>query len=231
MLSLLNILVAEGIFKKIKFCLLPKGLSTCHCMIIVVRAQIDTIVGHTHGPIDGMFGKFSDPIYQSDIYTLEDIERVCKAAFHADDDVEPLLFHHLDTMGSFSTTIGSYLKVKLKGITKPRMFEIQRDQAGHIRTRYRLQLQVRDPRAPDSWDHLCDSDGEEVDPEVPVGKPKDRWMPHNGPHKLGLELFPLDSGGPPLILSNNAIQVPSILALSLSHSNPQLDESGPRVPS
>lgn len=152
-----------------------------------------------------MFGKFSDPIYQSDIYSLLDIERVCLAAFKPEE--QELLFHHLDTMGLYSTTIGSFLKKSISGITKPRMFEIQRDREGRVRTRYRLQLQVRDLLKPDSWDHLCNSDGEEVDPEVPVGRPLDRWMPSNGTHKLGFELFPLETGGPPLILSDNSIPV------------------------
>ena len=107
-------------------------------------------------------------------------------------------------MGMYSTTIGHFLPRDIRGITKPRMFEIQRDRNGKIRTRYRLQLQVRNPQQPDSWDHECDSDGQEREHRVAIGRSPDRWMPYNGPHKLGYELFP---EGPPLIISDASIKV------------------------
>ena len=192
-----HLLVAAGVFKKVKPCFLP--------------------VGHTHNIVDQMFSRFSVAIKLNDIFSLEDLVKVCRGAYQArachcgkpsrwkvnkknmEDEsgckckYVQINFQHLDDMACWGPFLLLHLAPHIHGTSKPRCFRIERGQDGIVRHHYRAQLQV---------------DGGDVDmteatsPNAKLCNATHEWMPHI---REGLELFP---DGPPSVNGLSLVTVP-----------------------
>jgi hypothetical protein len=181
-LALMHLLVGNGIFKKVKVCFLP--------------------VGHTHNIVDQMFSCFSRALKCSDIFTVDDLHRVCKGAYTAQackcgmasrwqikkntlkdqgcdcPEVE-VGFEHIDVMACWTTHLLEHIPTNIIGVSKPRCFKIERDGHGVVRHHYRQQLQTsRDQQTIQKnlnagVDKQPENSPFEIAPEVL------QWMPHN----------------------------------------------------
>lgn len=146
-LALAHLLVHAGCFKRVDICFLP--------------------VGHTHNIVDQMFSRFSTAMATKDIFTVDDIHRICREGYTTaacfcnnrfkirknklHEDAEkctcpevPVYFEHLDEMACWGPIMEKCMvsKTKINGISKPRYFRVQRDANGVVRHQYRSQLQT-----------------------------------------------------------------------------------------
>ena len=183
-----HLLVEEGVFKKVKICFLP--------------------VGHTHNIVDQMFSRFSVHIKWNDILSLDDLVRVCRAAYQARAckcgkpsrwKIKPknmidvsktngceckylkVHFQHLDDMACWGPFLLLHLESNIHGTSKPRCFQIERDEFGTVRHRFRSQLNVGPVDICKAGLHSPSSLQVQNDDE------QNTWMPLNSP---GLQLFP-----------------------------------------
>ena len=154
-LGICHLLVEYGIFKNVRLGFLPKG--------------------HTHTEnADAMFGCFTWPLKTSDIYTWEDLKRVCKNAYTPKPE-----FYELSSIGSYSTKMAAFLCSKIEQISKPRYFNIKRDSVGIVRHWYRRQLHVPSAHVQSNGSSIGmqeQGDAEEVFETTPSGE---KWMPFN----------------------------------------------------
>jgi hypothetical protein len=101
-LSICNLLVAKGIFKKVKLSFLP--------------------VGHTHDDCDQMFSRFSDVFKINDILVLPELHRFIKESYTPTPIVQ-----HMETMGMWSAWLQGFIPSIVEGHSKPRVFLFKRD--------------------------------------------------------------------------------------------------------
>lgn len=126
-LGLGHLLVAEGVFKKIKINFLP--------------------VGHTHNDVDQMFSALAGRLRYANLLSLADISAACEGAYSG-----KLTFIHLDQMASWSTLLNPLLPKNMTGHAKyPRCFVIRRDTKGVVRHKYRIQVQTSRKDDQDCW--------------------------------------------------------------------------------
>ena len=143
-LGIAHLLVQLGVFKSVNLCFLP--------------------VGHTHNIVDQVFSRFSIALSKVDVFTVEELHRVCRDAYKstacscgkrweilADKLKEHdrrcdctkvfVHFEHLDEMACWGPVLRQFLASGVVGISKPRYYRVQRDVKGVVRHHYRQQLQ------------------------------------------------------------------------------------------
>ena len=170
-LGLCHLLVHYGVFKKVSLSFLP--------------------VGHTHNIVDQMFSRFSVALAKAMCMTVEELHEVCSENYNVK-GFKPV-FEHIDEMANWTALLEPLLPAhKFQGISKPRLFEVFRDEEGKVRHRYRNQLQDATSLAELEKNF---NNGYRL-PKLPGGVEGQTdfadlgWMPNN---RSGYELFQADA--------------------------------------
>ena len=126
----LAILVALGVFNKIKLCYLP--------------------VGHTHEDIDQMFSRFSVALAKCSVLTYDCLFAIMKKAFHYED--KEIDIQRLHNTWDFDTWMRDAMPKHFEGITESMCFKFTRDDDNEVVLLHAREAMSTSKKAkPDCW--------------------------------------------------------------------------------